>query len=271
VVLNNPIDTVEERNNLTTLTVLTGTPSDMNALINSLNAFVASNPPLVESKEIIDKYQLLSPDPSNGWYCEGTGLGNGSHDLSGNYSINYSFKPGITYKMSIYERIWAADRQGVVNVYGYHDCIPPVSADYRLRYDDVIVTGSAVCGNGAVEAGEQCEPPNTPTCNASCQTIAPGPGPGPSTDILVQVTGINQCGSHNEDICVLQANVTSNRTETKYVLFRDGSGNLIGKGTNIVGSNDGVSELVLDKCLKGEENGDPKTYNITAVPYIVFN
>ncbi|MBY0277574.1 hypothetical protein K2Z84_19750 [Candidatus Binatia bacterium] len=29
------------------------------------------------------------------------------------------------------------------------------------------------CGNGVVEAGEQCEPPGTATCDASCQTIAP--------------------------------------------------------------------------------------------------
>lgn len=28
-----------------------------------------------------------------------------------------------------------------------------------------------VCGNGMVERGEDCEPPNTPTCNASCKTI----------------------------------------------------------------------------------------------------
>lgn len=29
-----------------------------------------------------------------------------------------------------------------------------------------------VCGNGAVESGEDCEPPNTSTCDANCQTIA---------------------------------------------------------------------------------------------------
>lgn len=32
---------------------------------------------------------------------------------------------------------------------------------------------SAVCGNGVVETGEQCEPPNTSTCNANCQIITP--------------------------------------------------------------------------------------------------
>jgi len=34
-----------------------------------------------------------------------------------------------------------------------------------------------VCGNGMVEAGEQCEPPNTPTCDANCQIITPPPTP----------------------------------------------------------------------------------------------
>jgi hypothetical protein len=29
-----------------------------------------------------------------------------------------------------------------------------------------------VCGNGVVEMGESCEPPNTATCSATCQTIA---------------------------------------------------------------------------------------------------
>jgi hypothetical protein len=29
----------------------------------------------------------------------------------------------------------------------------------------------SVCGNGVVEPGEQCEPPNTPTCSATCQSI----------------------------------------------------------------------------------------------------
>lgn len=33
------------------------------------------------------------------------------------------------------------------------------------------------CGNGIVDAGEQCEPPNTATCNATCQTIVPPPPP----------------------------------------------------------------------------------------------
>gem|GEM_PF-3797708 len=31
----------------------------------------------------------------------------------------------------------------------------------------------ADCGNGNIDPGEQCEPPNTATCNASCQNITP--------------------------------------------------------------------------------------------------
>ena len=32
--------------------------------------------------------------------------------------------------------------------------------------------GGGGCGNGAIDAGEQCEPPNTATCNPNCQNIS---------------------------------------------------------------------------------------------------
>ncbi len=38
----------------------------------------------------------------------------------------------------------------------------------RLKFPRIPVR---ICGNGLVEAGEQCEPPNTATCNATCQKI----------------------------------------------------------------------------------------------------
>jgi hypothetical protein len=43
---------------------------------------------------------------------------------------------------------------------------------------DVVVTTTAVCGNTIVEAGEQCEPPNTAACTATCQNRAVGCGNG---------------------------------------------------------------------------------------------
>ncbi len=39
-------------------------------------------------------------------------------------------------------------------------------------------TPPAVCGNNIVESGEQCEPPNTATCDANCQNTSALPGPG---------------------------------------------------------------------------------------------
>ncbi|MBI5754996.1 DUF4215 domain-containing protein, partial [Candidatus Peregrinibacteria bacterium] len=36
--------------------------------------------------------------------------------------------------------------------------------------------GGPSCGNGVIESGEQCEPPNTATCDANCQTITSGGG-----------------------------------------------------------------------------------------------
>ncbi len=37
----------------------------------------------------------------------------------------------------------------------------------------------AMCGNGTIEAGEQCEPPGTATCSATCQIIVAPPPPPP--------------------------------------------------------------------------------------------
>lgn len=42
----------------------------------------------------------------------------------------------------------------------------------------VKLTVLGICGNGNVELGEDCEPPNTSTCDASCQSIAPTPPTG---------------------------------------------------------------------------------------------
>ncbi|HKP55622.1 MAG TPA: hypothetical protein VJV78_02815 [Polyangiales bacterium] len=38
------------------------------------------------------------------------------------------------------------------------------------------------CGNGDVETGETCDPPNGTTCSATCQTIIPDPPPPPPGD-----------------------------------------------------------------------------------------
>ena len=35
-----------------------------------------------------------------------------------------------------------------------------------------IQTLAPACGDGFLQAGEQCEPPNTPSCNAACQLVA---------------------------------------------------------------------------------------------------
>lgn len=37
-----------------------------------------------------------------------------------------------------------------------------------------VTTGGVVCGNGDVEAGEACDPPNGDTCDANCQTVTAG-------------------------------------------------------------------------------------------------
>ncbi|MBW3002421.1 hypothetical protein KY338_04665 [Candidatus Woesearchaeota archaeon] len=44
------------------------------------------------------------------------------------------------------------------------------------------IPSAPVCGNGLVETGEQCEPPNTATCNANCQIIITPPQPAHCTN-----------------------------------------------------------------------------------------
>ncbi len=41
--------------------------------------------------------------------------------------------------------------------------------NYRNTRTCLTASGTPVCGNGIIEPGEQCEPPNTPTCTANCQ------------------------------------------------------------------------------------------------------
>src|SRR4030095_16787243 len=38
--------------------------------------------------------------------------------------------------------------------------------------DTMQITVSSLCGNGNIDPGEQCEPPNTATCDANCQSLA---------------------------------------------------------------------------------------------------
>ncbi|MBU0716980.1 MAG: thrombospondin type 3 repeat-containing protein [Planctomycetes bacterium] len=46
----------------------------------------------------------------------------------------------------------------------------------------------AVCGNGVVETGEQCDPPNGSTCDANCQTVSAGGLANDSCDSPTTVT-----------------------------------------------------------------------------------
>jgi hypothetical protein len=58
------------------------------------------------------------------------------------------------------------------------ECDPPdgVSCDFDCQQ---IVCGDLpnLCGNGVLDAGEACEPPGTATCDRSCQTATCGPPP----------------------------------------------------------------------------------------------
>ena len=51
----------------------------------------------------------------------------------------------------------------------------PCTAQVSFPVNCVAVSTGPVCGNGLLEAGEQCDPPNGTTCSATCQLI-PGTG-----------------------------------------------------------------------------------------------
>jgi hypothetical protein len=52
----------------------------------------------------------------------------------------------------------------------------PCTATVTLPINCIAVTTGAVCGNGVVETGEQCDPPNGTTCDATCHTITSSTG-----------------------------------------------------------------------------------------------
>ena len=58
------------------------------------------------------------------------------------------------------------------------ECDPPNSDTCDIDCTIIEDTGP-VCGNGEVENGEECEPPDTETCDANCQAI----------DVVVPVCG----------------------------------------------------------------------------------
>lgn len=52
----------------------------------------------------------------------------------------------------------------------------PCTAKVTFLVNCVAASTGPVCGNGVVEAGEDCDPPNGTTCDASCHTIVQGSG-----------------------------------------------------------------------------------------------
>jgi hypothetical protein len=61
---------------------------------------------------------------------------------------------------------------------------PPCTASVSFSID---CTGDSYCGNGILEPGEQCDPPNGTTCDVNCQLV----GGGECGDAIVE--GTEQC------------------------------------------------------------------------------
>ena len=52
----------------------------------------------------------------------------------------------------------------------------PCTATVTLPINCIAVSTGAICGNAVVETGEQCDPPNGTTCDATCHTITSSTG-----------------------------------------------------------------------------------------------
>ena len=82
------------------------------------------------------------------------------------------------------------------------DRCAPLTPDCRSGYECVRVSLTVglclpipVCGNGIVERGEECEPPGTGSCDATCQ--------GPGTALVgVPCTSPTECGGN---LCLTEA------------------------------------------------------------------
>jgi hypothetical protein len=76
-------------------------------------------------------------------------------------------------------------------------CTPRGSQTLKVAVSDgkcttdaeIAVNCGSVCGNGVVEPGETCEPPNSATCNANCQVITGTGGTGGATGGTGGATG----------------------------------------------------------------------------------
>jgi hypothetical protein len=75
-------------------------------------------------------------------------------------------------------------------------------SSYRDSRTCLSGSGTPVCGNGVVEIGEQCEPPNTPSCDANCQ-LTGNPACGPGAGDCCVVNGSPGCAQTSccETIC----------------------------------------------------------------------
>jgi hypothetical protein len=84
------------------------------------------------------------------------------------------------------------------------DCDPPdgVTCDFSCRAV-VCEDATSSCGNGAVDAGEECEPPGTATCDAGCRSVDCGPAPaGESTLACLGAAAGVGAGSNGESVLV---------------------------------------------------------------------
>ncbi len=88
-ILNNPIDTQQERDWLS-IKVYT---YNLDGLVNDINAWIATNPARSQTVEIIDNYTQASPDASHVYPCNST-ISIGTTSMSGSFNLGHSMVSG---------------------------------------------------------------------------------------------------------------------------------------------------------------------------------
>jgi hypothetical protein len=130
---------------------------------NGFNTLTVKPPAQVTLSWVSQDVDQNSCIASIGW--SGTKASPGLHQ---DPPFNFTSPTPVTYKITCTR---ASPFASVTDSVTITPCLPPGN----IVGNSCIFPG--VCGNGIIEPGEQCEPPNTSTCDANCQLIVQPPGP----------------------------------------------------------------------------------------------
>ncbi len=164
-----------------TLTCGTGTASGVNGNIGVTATLVeGDNCPSITSA-------VVGPDETS---VGGSAMVNATaSDPDASETLTYAWAPAVNFAMpssasTSYNCLAAGTQTFTLTVTDSHLPTPcQTVATMTIKCDNV-----ATCGNGIVEPGESCDPPNGTTCSSTCQTIG-GTGGTTGTGGVAGTTG----------------------------------------------------------------------------------